>query len=56
MPESVTQVKNFDLHRYLGKWYEIARLDHPFERGLERITAEYSMRDDGGVTVINRGY
>jgi len=56
MPESVTPVTNFDVNRYLGKWYEIARLDHPFERGLERITAEYSMRDDGGVTVVNRGY
>ena len=39
-----------------GKWYEIARLDHSFERGLERITANYSLREDGGVSVINRGY
>lgn len=56
MPERVTPVENFELKRYLGKWYEIARLDHSFERGLERITAEYSMRDDGGVSVVNRGY
>ena len=56
MPETVRPVANFDLSRYLGKWYEIARLDHSFERGLERITAEYSMRDDGGVSVVNRGY
>jgi len=56
MPEKVTPVENFELNRYLGKWYEIARLDHSFERGLERITAEYSMRDDGGVSVVNRGY
>ena len=56
MPETVTPVENFELNRYLGKWYEIARLDHSFERGLERITAEYSMRDDGGVAVVNRGY
>jgi len=56
MPENVTPVENFELNRYLGKWYEIARLDHSFERGLERITAEYSMRDDGGVSVVNRGY
>jgi apolipoprotein D and lipocalin family protein len=56
MPETVTPVNNFELNRYLGKWYEIARLDHSFERGLERITAEYSMRDDGGVSVVNRGY
>ena len=56
MPETVAPVDNFELNRYLGKWYEIARLDHSFERGLEKITAEYSMRDDGGVSVINRGY
>ena len=56
MPDTVTPVANFELNRYLGKWYEIARLDHSFERGLERITAEYSVRDDGGISVINRGY
>lgn len=56
MPDTVTPVTNFELNRYLGKWYEIARLDHSFERGLERITAEYSLRDDGGVAVVNRGY
>lgn len=56
MPEGVTPIKDFDLNRYLGKWYEIARLDHSFERGLERITAEYSLREDGGVTVLNTGY
>lgn len=56
MPETVTPVENFDLNRYLGKWYEIARLDHSFERGLERVTAEYSMRDDKGISVVNRGY
>lgn len=56
IPEGVTPVKNFDLNRYLGKWYEIARLDHSFERGLERITADYSLREDGGIAVLNRGY
>lgn len=56
MPEGVTPVQNFELNRYLGKWYEIARLDHSFERGLERITAEYSLQEDGGVAVLNRGY
>lgn len=49
-------VTGFDLSRYLGTWYEIARLDHSFERGLEKVTAEYSMRDDGKVRVLNRGY
>ena len=56
MPSAVTPVKDFELERYLGTWYEIARLDHPFERGLEQITANYSLRPDGGVTVVNRGY
>jgi apolipoprotein D and lipocalin family protein len=56
IPENVKPVDNFQLERYLGKWYEIARLDHSFERGLSRVTADYSLGDDGGVTVINRGY
>lgn len=56
VPDGVTPVSDFDLERYLGKWYEIARLDHSFERGLSHVTAEYSMRDDGGVKVVNRGY
>jgi apolipoprotein D and lipocalin family protein len=56
MPESVKPVQGFELDRYLGKWYEVARLDHSFERGMEQVTAEYSLRDDGGVRVLNRGY
>jgi apolipoprotein D and lipocalin family protein len=56
IPETIEPVTGFELERYLGDWYEIARLDHSFERGLERITASYSMRDDGGVRVVNRGY
>ena len=55
-PEGLTPVRGFDLDRYLGKWYEIARLDHAFERGLQRVSAEYALRDDGGVDVVNRGY
>ena len=55
-PEGVVAVKDFELDRYLGKWYEIARLDHSFERGLSNITAQYSLRDDGGVKVINSGF
>ena len=56
MPETITPVTDFDLDKYLGKWYEVARLDHSFERGLEQVTAEYSLRDDGGVSVVNRGF
>lgn len=56
MPQSVKPVTGFELQNYLGKWYEIARLDHSFEEGLSQVTAEYSLRDDGGVSVLNRGY
>ncbi|MFK8050643.1 MAG: lipocalin family protein [Halioglobus sp.] len=56
MPEAVKPVQDFQLDRYLGTWHEIARLDHSFERGLEQVTAEYSLRDDGGVRVLNRGF
>ena len=56
MPEGAAVVKNFSLERYLGTWYEVARLDHRFERGMTQVTATYSMRDDGGVRVLNRGY
>jgi len=56
MPERVEAVSGFDLDHYLGTWYEIARLDHGFERGLQRVSAQYSLRADGGVRVINRGF
>lgn len=55
-PEKIRPVSNFELEPYLGKWYEIARLDHSFERGMSHVSAEYSLRDDGGVKVKNRGY
>ena len=55
-PEKVTPVENFKLLEYLGTWYEIARLEHRFEKGMEAITATYSMRGDGGVKVLNKGY
>ena len=56
IPNNVKPVDHFTLNRYLGKWYEIARLDHSFERGLTRVTADYSLREDGSVKVVNRGY
>lgn len=55
-PKGIEPVQEFELSKYLGTWYEIARLDHSFERGLSNVTAEYSLRKDGGVRVINRGY
>ncbi len=55
LPEKVEPVQGFEPQRYLGIWYEVARLDHSFERGLSNVTANYSLRDDGGIKVINRG-
>ncbi|NQV15984.1 lipocalin family protein [bacterium] len=55
VPEGITPVSGFELDRYLGKWYEIARLDHRFERGLNNVTAEYSLIK-GDVIIKNRGY
>ena len=56
IPENVSPVTGFDVNRYSGTWYEIARLDHSFERGLEHVTAEYSLLDDGGLRVVNQGF
>ena len=55
-PEGVRPVTSFDINRYLGRWYEIARLDHSFERGMSDVSASYQLQDDGSVKVINRGY
>lgn len=55
-PDKVEPITEFEVSKYLGKWYEIARLDHSFERGLSKVSAEYKLRDDGGIDVINRGY
>jgi len=51
-----TVVKQLDIEKYLGTWYEIARYDHTFERDLVGVTATYSMRSDGKIKVVNRGY
>jgi apolipoprotein D and lipocalin family protein len=56
VPEGITPVSPFQLDRYLGKWYEIARLDHSFERGLSDVSAQYRLQPDGSVEVVNRGY
>lgn len=56
VPDDIEPVQGFDADRYLGTWYEIARYDHSFEEGLENVTAEYSLNDDGSIKVINRGY
>lgn len=56
VPEGLQPITGFDVGRYLGKWYEIARLDHSFERGLQNVTADYTMNGDGSIRVLNRGY
>ena len=56
VPPGAKPIQQLDLTRYQGTWYEIARLDHSFERGLTHVTADYLPRDDGGIRVINRGF
>lgn len=52
---NTSTVENFDLKSYMGKWYEIARLDNRFERGMTNVTTEYTLLDDGNVRVVNSG-
>lgn len=56
IPQGAVAVKNFDSQKYLGKWYEIARLDFKWEKGLDNTTAQYSLNDDGSIKVDNQGY
>jgi apolipoprotein D and lipocalin family protein len=56
IPEGVVAVKPFAKEKYLGKWYEIARLDFKYEKNLNNTTAEYSINDNGTIKVQNRGY
>jgi len=55
-PINVEPVTGFEAERYLGTWYEVARLDHSFERTMTNVTANYSLNEDGTITVLNRGY
>lgn len=56
IPEGATAVTPFSKDKYLGKWYEIARLDFKYEKDLNNTTAQYSLNDDGTIKVFNRGY
>ena len=56
IPAGASAVKPFDVKRYTGKWYEIARLDFKYEKGLNNTTAQYTLHDDGTIKVVNRGY
>lgn len=55
-PEGIEPVRDFDVQRYMGTWHEVARLDHGFERGMDKVTATYSLQPDGTVRVVNRGF
>jgi len=55
-PEGITPVKKFKVKKFMGTWYEIARLDHRFEQGLNSVTANYSINRDGKITIQNSGY
>ena len=56
MPKNSKPVQNFDVNRYLGTWYEIARFDFRFEKDLNNVMAQYSLNDKMNVKVINSGY
>ncbi|HNP53191.1 MAG TPA: lipocalin family protein [Ferruginibacter sp.] len=56
IPEGVSAVPHFQKNRYLGKWYEIARIDFKFEKNLNNTTATYGLRPDGKLSVLNQGY
>jgi apolipoprotein D and lipocalin family protein len=56
VPTGIRPVTGFDVNQYLGHWYEIARLDNRFQRGLTQVTATYNLREDGGIRVENAGW
>jgi len=56
IPKNAKAITSFDKEKYLGKWYEIARFDFKFERGLNNTSAEYSLNKDGSIKVVNQGY
>lgn len=56
IPKGLHPVTGFEPDKYLGRWYEIARLDHSFERDLIHVSADYAKRKEGGISVLNRGY
>ncbi|WP_299777364.1 lipocalin family protein [uncultured Formosa sp.] len=56
IPEKAEAVSPFNKEEYLGKWYEIARLDFKYEKDLNNTTANYSINPDGTIKVVNKGY
>lgn len=56
VPDNITVVKNFDVEKYTGHWYEIARFDFKHEKDMKNVTAHYTLNEDGSVQVVNKGY
>jgi apolipoprotein D and lipocalin family protein len=56
IPKGVLAIRNFDKQKYLGRWYEIARMDFRFERNLNNVTATYTLNQDGSIKVENKGF
>lgn len=56
IPPKAKPVESFDVNRYLGTWYEIARFDYRFEKHMDNVSAQYRLDEDGNVKVLNSGY
>lgn len=56
IPNGAKAIKPFEVKKYLGTWYEVARMDFKYERNLKNVTATYSLNDDGTIKVLNQGY
>lgn len=56
IPPGVVAVQDFEVEKYLGRWYEIARFDFKFERNMNNVTANYSLKSNGTIRVENRGF
>ena len=56
IPKNAKAVENFDVNKYLGTWYEIARFDFRFEKNMNNVSAQYSLNEKGNVAVLNSGY
>lgn len=56
IPKGAKAISPFNKNRYLGQWYEIARMDFKYEKNLDSVTANYSLREDGSIKVVNRGF
>ena len=55
-PNHIKPIKKFNVNKYMGKWYEIARFNHSFENGLQKVYAKYSLNKNGTVKVVNSGF